>query len=821
MHVWGPALTAGPEQSLFPMGKLTGDGSGGIRARSSVFRRLAPVLAGCLLFFCWARWWPMAALFTAPCSTVLLDRDGELLGATVADDGQWRFPPPDSIPERFAICLVQFEDRQFRSHPGIDPHALFRAWLQNRRHGRVVSGGSTLTMQVARMARGNQARTYGQKLLEALLALRIELRYSKDEILGLFAAHAPFGGNVVGLDAAAWRYYGRSAGSLSWGEQATLAVLPNAPSAIYPGRGHDALRAKRNRLLDRLLEAQVIDSMEWSLAREEPLPGRVQELPRRAPHLLQTLIAQGQRGRLIHSTLKGHLQDRAQAAADRYAPRLNANEVHNAAAIVLDVPTGAVLAYVGNLAQAGPGHADQVDLIRARRSTGSTLKPFLYADMLQSGELLPDMLLADVPTRISNFTPRNYDEQYSGAVPASEVLARSLNVPTVRALRSHGIERTIQLLRAMGLHAIDRGTDDYGLSLVVGGAESTLWELSGAYASMGRVLDHYGREGLPYRKGDIHPPLVLAEDLSRARPAEGLAGRPLLTASAIHFTLQALRSVARPGDEQGWAHFSNRKHIAWKTGTSHGHRDAWAIGLTTRYCVAVWTGNASGEGRPGLTGTLAAAPLLFDLFHLLPNSPPFDPPHDELVQAALCPISGFRAGLDCPDADTVWIQPEGLRTPTCPYHLRVLLDPTGQWRVAGGPGHTEAWFVLPPGMEHYYARRNPTYRPLPPWMPGHAGRDNPMEILYPEPGAKLLIPVELDGSRGHMVVELAHRDAETAVHWDLDGSYLGVTRGDHRMALSPAEGPHRLTLTDGAGHVLHRSFTVVSGTRTITHAPAP
>lgn len=766
-------------------------------------------LAALLLVFIWARWWPLGLLFHAPCSTVLVDRDGELLGATAAKDGQWRFPATGEVPGRFATCIVQFEDRHFRDHWGIRPQSLVRAWLQNRKAGRVVSGGSTLTMQVARMARGNRPRTYGEKFVEALLALRIELRYSKAEILQLFAANAPFGGNVVGLDAAAWRYFGRPAGRLSWSENAVLAVLPNAPSAIYPGKGHAALLAKRNRLLDRLLAVQAIDSMEWSLAREEPLPEGPRALPRRAPHLLATLAAQGHEGQLLRSTLQGALQDRAAEAADRYAARLIANEVHNAAALVMDVNTGEVLAYVGNLGHAGAAHAEAVDIIRARRSTGSVLKPFLYADMVQGGELAPDMLVADIPTRYNDFAPRNYDERYSGAVPASEALARSLNVPFVRALHAHGVERTLRLLRAMGLSSIDRSAANYGLSLVVGGAEATLWELAGAYASMGRVLNHYGRLGLTYRQGDVRPPHALVE--ADAPDTTQLEGPPVLQASAIHFTLKALREVARPADEEGWRQFSGQKHIAWKTGTSFGHRDAWAIGLTGRHCVAVWTGNASGEGRPGLTGTLAAAPLLFDLFNLLPSGPAPEPPYDEMVQGVLCRTSGYRAGMDCPQTDTAWLPPQAMRTATCPFHRKVLLDPSGRWRISQGPGIMANWFVLPPAMEHYYAISHPAYRPLPPWKPGTSGNDQPMEILYPEEGATLLIPVQLDGSRGHTVVEVAHRDAGATLYWDLDGRFIGTTTGAHRMAISPGEGPHRLTLTDAAGHALHRGFTVVGG----------
>lgn len=326
---------------------------------------------------------------------------------------------------------------------------------------------------------------------------------------------------------------------------------------------------------------------------------------------------------------------------------------------------------------------------------------------------------------------------------------------------------------------------------------------------------------MAYRAGDVRPPHALQSDPTETAQVAALKDQPVLSAPAIYFTLKALRNVVRPVDEIGWNQFAGQQHIAWKTGTSYGHRDAWAIGLNGHYCVAVWTGNASGEGRPGLTGTLAAAPLLFDLFNLLPMSAAAEPPYDAMVRTAVCRSSGFRTGLDCPVADTVWITPEGMRTPVCPYHVRIHLDSTGTYRVAGGQGISTAWFTLPPGMEHYYAARNPGYRPLPHWLPGTNGLDEPMEILYPEPSATILIPVELDGSKGHMVVEVAHRNSAATLFWDLDGTFIGTTTGEHRMALSPPPGPHRLTLTDGQGHVLQRNFTIVTGASKAAafHAP--
>lgn len=760
-------------------------------------------LSALALVFIWARWAPMRDLFEAPRSTVLEDRDGQLLGATVAADGQWRMPPGDSLPHRFVTCLLEFEDRHFLKHPGIHPPSLLRALLQNVRAGRTVSGGSTLTMQVARMSRPPGGRTLWKKLTEMLLALRIEMRHGKQQILTLYAANAPFGGNVVGLEAAAWRWFGTAPHALSWSECAMLAVLPNAPSRIHPGRQREALLVKRNRLLDRLKERNIINELEWSLAVEEPLPEAPLPLPNLAPHLLATLEGQGMKGQRIRTTLDASLQQRTLDAAQRHAMTLRANEVHNAAVLMLETGTGHVLAYMGNLPEAGAEHSGWVDVVQASRSTGSLLKPFLHAAMLQQGERMPDQLVADIPTRYPGFAPQNYDQQFTGAVPASRALARSLNVPAVRALKEHGVERALRTFRAMGLTRLNRSAEHYGLSLIVGGAESSLWELAGAYASLGRISN----AGVHADLHHVHPPLLR----KRTSAGEHAQGPPALGAASAYHTLQALRSLDRAGTLDGWDHHSSDLGIAWKTGTSYGHRDAWAIGVTSRHVVAVWTGNASGEGRPELTGTLAAAPLMFELFSMLPEAPPFEPPYDLMTPMAVCARSGFKAGKDCDRVDTAWTLLQAMRTGTCPYHQRILVDADARFRVVPGPeARSVAWFVLPPAMEHYHAAFDITYRPMPPWLPGLAAEDGTpaMELLYPDPGGRVLVPVHLDGTPGSVVLHAAHRDAGASLFWDIDGEHVGVTHGDHRVAVDPPAGLHRLTLTDRSGRSLQTSFSV-------------
>ncbi|MFZ1693201.1 MAG: penicillin-binding protein 1C [Flavobacteriales bacterium] len=762
-------------------------------------------MATLVLLLAWARWWPMAPLFDAPTSTLLLDRNGVFLAATVARDGQWRMPAPDSVPLRFERCITEFEDRRFRKHFGIRIPSLLRAARQNIGEGRTVSGGSTLTMQVARMALGRKDRTVWNKLLEMGLALRLELRCTKDDILQLHTANAPFGGNVVGLEAAAWRWFGKAPHELGWAESATLAVLPNAPSRIHPGRNRAALKNKRDRLLDRLLEVGAIDRMEWSLSKEEPLPEAPLPLPRLAPQLLGTLQAQGHAGKRIRSTVDRAMQARITDLAARYASLLRANEVHHAAVLVLDVATGEALAYVGNLPDAE--RHGEVDLIRAPRSTGSLLKPFLHAAMLQAGERMPDQLVADLPTSIDGFSPRNYDGRYTGAVPASAALARSLNVPAVRALREHGVERTRRMLVAMGMGRLNRSANHYGLSLIVGGGESSLWELTGAYASMARVLTRYAGTDQSV-DGAVHgPTAVLGASIQSS-------GAPPLGPGAIHHTMQALQQVNRPETERGWQHFAAQQHIAWKTGTSFGHRDAWAIGVNARFAVGVWTGNASGEGRPGLTGTLVAAPLLFDVFGALPQGQGFDPPYDALEPMYVCPQSGYRAGPDCPTPVQAAILHEAMRTPPCPYHRRIVVNASGSSRVQpDADSRSVEWFALPPAMEYYYMQHHPGYRPLPPLETSLAAMtvsDKPMQMIYPEHGATLFIPTELSGESGRIVLRAAHRMPKATVHWDIDGQYHGSTSHDHQLAIAIADGEHRLTLTDDDGARIEVAFRTVS-----------
>ena len=763
-------------------------------------------------------------LFDAPVCTVLEDRHGRLIGARIAADGQWRFPAQDRLPDKFEACLTTFEDQRFRYHPGFDPLALGRALGQNLRQGQVVSGGSTLTMQVIRLSRRDQPRTLWEKLIELVLATRAELRYSKDEILALYASHAPFGGNVVGLDAAAWKYYGRSPDQLSWAEMATLAVLPNAPALIHPGRNRAALRAKRDRLLRRLLAAGHLDSLTCELAQLEDLPAAPLPLPRLAPHLLDRYHAEKSPAEArLRSTLDASLQRRAAQVLARHHRRLAPRGIHNAAALVIEVATGDVRAYLGNTPGHDPAHSHAVDVATAPRSTGSILKPFLYAAMLHDGELLPRTLVADVPSYFGRgYQPTNYDRQYRGAVPAHRALARSLNVPAVRMLQAHGVPKFQDQLKSLGLTTLTRPASDYGLSLILGGAEATLWDLGAAYAGMARSLERFraynGRyhprayRPLNYRLSASQGALPPAQHAQLKRSAP-------LSAGALWHTFEAMVEVTRPSVEAYWENFESADRIAWKTGTSFGYRDAWAIGVTPDYVVAVWVGNADGEGRDGLVGGLVAAPLLFDLYDLLGGQRRwFQPPYDDLRPIVVCRSSGQRAAPLCPETDSLWVPTAGLRTEPCRYHQRVFLDAAGQYRLHSDCAspldmQQDTLFILPPAWEQFYRQHHPRYRPLPPLRSDCLSPEreawHPMAWIYPTEHAEVYVPLELDGERGKVVFAVAHRRTRSTLYWHLDETFVGETTEIHRLALRPEPGPHRITVVDEQGNRLLRYFEVV------------
>ncbi|WP_375237778.1 penicillin-binding protein 1C [Aurantibacter sp.] len=749
-------------------------------------------------------------LFNNPTSTVITSSNNTLLGAKIAKDGQWRFPATDTIPEKFKICLLQFEDEYFYKHPGFNPISIFKAIQQNLKSNSIKRGGSTLTQQVVRLSRKNKPRTYFEKIKELILSTRVEVKYSKEVILKFYTNNAPFGGNVVGLEAASWRYFNRDSKNLSWAESATLAVLPNAPSLIFPGKNQERLLKKRNRLLKKLMEAELIDNLTYKLAIQETLPQKPYALPQIAPHLLQRLSLSNN-GEQIQTTLDLRLQNQVNDLVKTHYNNLKQNEIYNAAVIVLDVKTRNVLAYIGNTPTTKQ-HQKDVDIITKGRSTGSVLKPFLYAAQIDAGELLPNMLIPDVPTQFGNYTPQNYNKTFDGAVPAKKALSRSLNIPSVKMLQDFGLDRFYHYLKALKLKDIDRNANHYGLTLILGGAESNLWDLTKSYAGFAGTINHYNEFSSQYYTKEFSEPNLFANykvnfgDLTHSKTIFG--------AAATYLTFDSLKEVNRPEEDENWSFFDDSKQIAWKTGTSYGFKDAWAIGSTKDYIVGVWVGNADGEGRPGLVGVQAAAPLLFDVFDALPKSSWFSKPFDDMTEVSICKKSGSRATDLCNETVKEFIPTSGLKLAPCKYHKQIHLDQSGLYQVNSSCETLQnmtstSWFELPALMAYYYKSKNPFYKDMPPFRNDCISESQPnMQFIYPKKNSVVYLPKGLDEVIKDLVLKVACNTPEKKLFWYIDNQYIKTTKSIHEIAIQPKKGTHLVTVIDEKGNEILREFEV-------------
>ncbi|MEZ4854452.1 penicillin-binding protein 1C [Flavobacterium sp.] len=749
-------------------------------------------------------------LFKNDYATVIESKEGQLLGAKIADDGQWRFPESDSIPHKFKKCIVAFEDQYFYKHFGFNPISMYHAFLQNRKANKVVRGGSTLTQQVIRLHRENQTRSYFEKFIEIILATRLEFRCSKDEILSLYASHAPFGSNVVGLEMASWRYFGLQPHQLSWAEAATLAVLPNAPSLIYPGKNQLKLLEKRNRLLKKLWLNKTIDKETYELALLESLPQKPFDVPQIAPHLLQK-TAKEHKGKKVKTTLSVYHQERVNDIVKQYYNLYKQNEVYNIAVLVVDVKTRNIVSYIGN-SPTDKIHQKDVDIIEAPRSTGSILKPFLYASMLDDGDILPKSLLPDIPTQISGYSPQNYNLTYDGAVPANRALARSLNIPAVLMLQDYSVNKFYEQLQNLKLRNVNRPPSNYGLSLILGGAETNLWDLCRAYAFMSGSVTHFTATQDEYRTNELanlNYNLNKKVDFGKSVP-----NKNNWSAGAIWQTFEAMKEVNRPEGDEAWQFYDSSIEIAWKTGTSFGGRDAWAVGVNKDYVVGVWVGNATGEGRPLLTGVESAAPILFDVFRIFPKSKWFETPFNDLEQVNVCNKSGFLATPNCPN-EQQWVPKTAKKSKNCPYHKLIHLDQTKQYRVNSSCEAieniiTDSWFVLPPVMEWYYKKKNIDYQPLPPFKEGCENNDasKKMDFIYPTSFTKIILTKNFEGNTQPAIIKAAHSNPEAELFWYLNEKYLGSTKTFHEIPLIATSGSYIITVIDEEGYEIKRKIEI-------------
>ncbi|MFO1517711.1 MAG: penicillin-binding protein 1C [Lysobacterales bacterium] len=769
------------------------------RWRRQARRAGAAALLACALALMLDRLFPLPLPDTRGGSTVVLARDGTPLRAFADSDGIWRYPTtPEEVSPLYLDALLGYEDRWFWRHPGVNPLALARAAAQMLRYRHPVSGGSTLTMQVARILDPHSRTPWG-KAKQVFRALQLEAHCSKREILTLYLDRAPFGGTIEGVEAASWAYLGKSAQRLSHAEAALLAVLPQSPSRLRPDREPAAAQRARDKVLDRLATLGVWDAATVADARIEQVATRALVPPLKAALLAERLrSAQPQQAR-IASSIDRELQDAMEARVTAYLTRLP--ERTSAALLVVDNATLEARAYVGSGAFGDEARLGHVDMVRAARSPGSTLKPFLYGLALDDGLIHSESLLIDAPQSFGGYRPGNFDLAFNGPVGAAQALRLSLNVPAVDLLDRVGPARFAARLANAGLTLqLPRGAEP-NLAMILGGTGATLEDLVGAYSAL-------NRRGVAARV--------------RLRPDEPLQERHLLSEGAAWIVREMLEANPRPGFSSDTFDPGTRPRLAWKTGTSFGYRDAWAIGSTRRYTVGVWVGRPDGTPVPGQYGAVTALPLLFQAVDSLPRAPgdaaPAPPPAS-VTQIDICWPLGTAFDPDtpalCHDKRSAWVL-DGVVPPTLPEReaarwsaglLHLRLDARSGLRLSAGCEGTRA--VREADVARWPALAQPWLSPdtrrrarLPALAPGCAddGLDaaQPLHIDGVADGAAI---GRAPGSDRPAQLALRALGAHGSVQWLVDGRLVGETEATRPFQHAYAEpGPHTITVLGNGGN---------------------
>nr|MBP6523094.1 hypothetical protein [Saprospiraceae bacterium] len=535
------------------------------------------------------------------------------------------------------------------------------------------------------------------------------------------------------------------------------------------------------------------------------LPDKPLVLPRNAPHALEYAIKLKGDATIMNSTIDLNLQNEVIRISRNHHRIFKANEIHNLAVLVVENKSGNILAYLGNSMDSSVVRNADVDMVHAPRSSGSVLKPLLLVAMMDLGLVGPGSLVPDIPTLINGFRPENFSRQYSGAVSCREVIQKSLNVPSVLMLKEYGIPVFYANLKRFGFSHLFRPWEDYGLSLILGGAEVNMADLARTYAYLAHTLNVYQDHQQKYPDfSDYHLRLLKNE-----KPHQNIlnSNPDLQTAGAIHHMFQSMRLHGMNQEEFNIHTRNSLSPIALKTGTSFGYKDAWCVGVNPDYTVVVWIGNANGMARPGLIGIQTAAPLMQEIIQLLPAEREWTIPYDDMVFIPVCRQSGFTPGRYCTDIDTQYLPKASKLLKTCTFHQKIFLDTTLNFRVFKDCESqiVEAnWFVLPPAMEYFYASAHPEFKAMPPLREDcrekGAEQFRTLAFIYPNHNAQIMIPVDLDLQKNPMIFKATHRDPGAEIMWFMDNTYIASSNYPFELTFIPPPGRHHFMIMDREGH---------------------
>lgn len=774
---------------------------------------------------------PLPPRLLLPGSSVVRWADGSIAHLTLAPDQRWRVPVhPDDVDPAYVEALIRLEDRRFWWHPGVDPLALARAVVLNVARGRVVSGASTITMQVVRLSEP-RPRTMRSKVVEAARAVQLELRLDKTRILSAYLDLVPFGGNLEGVEAASHAFFGHSAAHLSPAEIATLLAVPQSPSARSPSPANtERLRQARADLAARLLAegllerhldragageaegaaappgAQVTAAQVLARIEATALPTARRPMPRAAPHAASWLLA-GQVGRGVdlHSTLDRGVQVVVERTVADSARGLDRRGIHDLAVVVVEHGSGDVVALVGGPDFWADRPGAQIPAFDVPRSPGSTLKPFLYARAIDRGLALPERLVLDVPVRYGGYSPENYDGRFDGLVPFEEALSRSLNVPFVRLLGQVGVEPFLGDLRALGATSLHPQPGHYGLSAIIGGVELSPLEVAGMYGALAR--------------GGTAQPLRVLADTPPGQPQR------VYSAGATWLTSRAISRRDRPDFPSRQELSAVPRHIRWKTGTSFGNRDAWAVGSGARYTVAVWMGNLDQQPSSWLVGAEVAGPLLFDLVDALRDGHATDPgaawtAPDALAPVELCALSGALPTAACPHTRRALALAARVPTERCDLHSIVEIDQATGLRV--GPGCrdgrdtlTELRVDWPAAVRRWLDERYQGQATAPALDPACHLSDpgGAPTILSPVGGQVAVLIPGVPTERQEIPLQAQAQGG--SLSWFVDGAAVAQAPADTAVWWEPRPGRHQVLVMDAHGRSDAVELVVRQGGATI------
>jgi penicillin-binding protein 1C len=730
-----------------------------------------------------------------PYSTLITDRQGEVFHAFLSPDDKWRmFIQKDEITDQLEKTILYKEDKYFYYHPGINPFAIVRALIRNIAKGKRTSGASTITMQVARLLDPKE-RSYRNKMIEMFRALQIEFHFSKKEILQLYLNLVPYGGNIEGVKAASYLYFGKSPDHLSLAEITVLAIIPNRPTSLRIGYADNFILEERNRWLNHFQENSLWSDDIIADAIDEPFEAYRRERPRLAPHLAIRLFREYPSLNIITTSIDMNIQEKAEKIVKDYSFGLHAKNIHNASVLILDNHSHEVLAYLGSADFFDAQHAGQVDGIRAIRSPGSTLKPLLYGNCFESGLATPKTMVNDLPVNFFGYQPENYTGQYNGMVSVEYALINSLNVPAVEFLDKYSVETFVQDLTGAGFRQIEKDNEKLGLSLILGGCGVSLEELCNLFSSFAN-------------SGNLIP-ASLSINESQQDSME------VLSPGAAFMVTEILTQLNRPDFPQQWQNIPHLPHIAWKTGTSYGRRDAWSIGYNKNYTVGVWVGNFSGEGVPGLSGAEAAAPLLFSIFNTIDRESDknWNQPPDEVDFRYVCTESGLMPSEFCEDQVIDYYLREISSIEKCSHMKIIFVNPDSTVSYCSNcipsSGFIKAWYPNhSPAMMEYYEKNQIKFQKIPP-------HNTDCEKVFVEGAPIITSPTEnaeyflsIEDSLQLCLKCQAAADVEK-IYWYINDKFTSESKPGNNLFVKVPEGNVKISCSDDKGRNTDISVKIV------------